>query len=398
MIFCILYTTYPSTITIATIYPRIFTKPAITLCNSNPINRSKFCEEHSHLCEERFNTTEISNTGKEYQAVLSTMHQIYTHKIKLDSKSNPWSWSISNDVSGRPLLKTMKTTFVRDELQDFYVTCYSSNLHLQSDTDPETMALELKPEGYMDIFNLSLQVEEDEAFFPWVSPQVFLAIHSPFVPINPLDEGHILKGGHVTYIYVQLEMEHLLPHPYQTNCTNYDSLWRKNKREPRSLEMCREWCRAYAHNEVKDCDYGRTMIEIPRKVCKPGHFYTINKKQQFQNCSRDCRSNCTKLKYKYTVTEKKLKRYLIESNRREEMKTIRIFVRLKTPEVTVMSHTPSYDIEEMFSYIGGLLGCWLGISVWAFAGMVESFFRRIIQLIRKLKRKSKRSRSIKQSF
>ncbi|GIY94712.1 hypothetical protein CEXT_280301 [Caerostris extrusa] len=92
------------------------------------------------------------------------------------------------------------------------------------------------------------------------------------------------------------------------------------------------------------------------------------------------------------------KNYPANEKGKREMKTIRIFVRLKTPEVTVMSHTPSYDIEEMFSYIGGLLGCWLGISVWAFAGMVESFFRRIIQLIRKLKRKSKRSRSIKQSF
>ncbi|GIY94714.1 hypothetical protein CEXT_280311 [Caerostris extrusa] len=275
MIFCILYTTYPSTITIATIYPRIFTKPAMTLCNSNPINRSKFCDEHSHLCEERFNTTEISDTGRDYLAVLSTMHEIYTHNIKLDSKSNPWSWSISNDVSGSSnvqglFYKTMKTTFVRDELQDFYVTCYSSsNLHLQSDTDPETMALELKPEGYMDIFNLSLQVEEDEGiFFRGCHLKFSFAIHSPFVPINPLDEGHILKGGHVTYIYMfswKWSIFYLI-RIKQIALTM--TLCGDRTRENHGL--WREWCRVYAHNEVKDCDYGRTMIEIPGKVCKPG--------------------------------------------------------------------------------------------------------------------------------
>ncbi|GIY89126.1 hypothetical protein CEXT_707661 [Caerostris extrusa] len=30
---------------------------------------------------------------------------------------------------------------------------------------------------------------------------------------------------------------------------------------------------------------------------------------------------------------------------------------------------------ELFSYIGGLIGCWLGISVWAFVDIIEANFK-----------------------
>ncbi|PRD29825.1 UNVERIFIED_CONTAM: hypothetical protein NCL1_28207 [Trichonephila clavipes] len=37
--------------------------------------------------------------------------------------------------------------------------------------------------------------------------------------------------------------------------------------------------------------------------------------------------------------------------------------------------------EELFSYIGGLMGCWLGISVWASVGVFEKIYRKIVQFI-----------------
>ncbi|GIY14286.1 hypothetical protein CDAR_503491, partial [Caerostris darwini] len=45
---------------------------------------------------------------------------------------------------------------------------------------------------------------------------------------------------------------------------------------------------------------------------------------------------------------------------------------------------------ELFSYIGGLIGCWLGISVWAFVDIIEANCRRLLRLIQKLKQKPKK--------
>ncbi|GIY55204.1 hypothetical protein CDAR_172971 [Caerostris darwini] len=56
-------------------------------------------------------------------------------------------------------------------------------------------------------------------------------------------------------------------------------------------------------------------------------------------------------------------------------------------EITVISHIPQYGEWELFSYIGGLTGCWLGISVWAFADIIEANYRRLLRLIQKLKQK-----------
>ncbi|GFS43227.1 hypothetical protein NPIL_508051 [Nephila pilipes] len=53
---------------------------------------------------------------------------------------------------------------------------------------------------------------------------------------------------------------------------------------------------------------------------------------------------------------------------------IEINIRIKSPEVIVMSHKPLYNTMDIFSYVGGLMGCWLGISVWACTGIAETIF------------------------
>ncbi|GFV54317.1 hypothetical protein TNCV_4365921 [Trichonephila clavipes] len=66
---------------------------------------------------------------------------------------------------------------------------------------------------------------------------------------------------------------------------------------------------------------------------------------------------------------------------------VRVF--LSDPEVTVMSHNALYTSAELFSYIGGLMGCWLGISVWASVGGFEKTWR-FIRLKWQFRNKSRR--------
>ncbi|GBO09730.1 hypothetical protein AVEN_119625-1 [Araneus ventricosus] len=58
------------------------------------------------------------------------------------------------------------------------------------------------------------------------------------------------------------------------------------------------------------------------------------------------------------------------------------------PHVTILSQEPLYGAWDLFSYIGGLVGCWLGISVWALAGIFEKTFREATSSIHKLKSKA----------
>ncbi|GBM96722.1 hypothetical protein AVEN_79650-1 [Araneus ventricosus] len=45
---------------------------------------------------------------------------------------------------------------------------------------------------------------------------------------------------------------------------------------------------------------------------------------------------------------------------------------------------------DIFSYIGGLIGCWMGISVWTLVGNLEKAFRLSAAAVRKMKSQSRR--------
>ncbi|GBM77137.1 hypothetical protein AVEN_209084-1, partial [Araneus ventricosus] len=56
---------------------------------------------------------------------------------------------------------------------------------------------------------------------------------------------------------------------------------------------------------------------------------------------------------------------------------IRFYV--KNPEVTVLRHVPLYGSGEIFSHVGGLLGCWLGISVFTVTDIMEKGFWKVVR-------------------
>ncbi|GFX20394.1 transposable element Tcb2 transposase [Trichonephila clavipes] len=117
---------------------------------------------------------------------------------------------------------------------------------------------------------VSVRPTYEELFYPWLTYQVFFAVHSPFVPINPFIYGRAMKPGYVYDIYIRVEEEHLLPHPYRTNCTDYVAIWKKNNRTgPRSQQMCRDMCRKNYSKQCYGCEKGMTMFEKIEDMCFP---------------------------------------------------------------------------------------------------------------------------------
>ncbi|GFY52010.1 hypothetical protein TNIN_367781 [Trichonephila inaurata madagascariensis] len=59
--------------------------------------------------------------------------------------------------------------------------------------------------------------------------------------------------------------------------------------------------------------------------------------------------------------------------------------------MTVISHDPLYSAGDLFSHIGGLVGCWLGISVWAFTNIMEGSVLMATNWMKKFRKKKQKT-------
>ncbi|XP_076363198.1 uncharacterized protein LOC143253347 isoform X3 [Tachypleus tridentatus] len=98
------------------------------------------------------------------------------------------------------------------------------------------------------------------------------------------------------------------------------------------------------------------------------------------HCEGLCRTPCRKVTYEVshykepiivpnTVDEKKalllFKRFLKKPVSLEFIKSnsLKVIILMKNKELKIYQHHPRYQDVELFSYIGGYLGIWLGISL-----------------------------------
>ncbi|GFQ66989.1 uncharacterized protein TNCT_216301 [Trichonephila clavata] len=265
--------------------------------------------------------------------------------------------------------------------------CYSSNLHLDDEAEPEKWDINSSPRevrNMIDYFTLQMPNNEDFLFESF--PKLVFSVHSPFVRDNPHILQNELKFGHSYEINVHLKEEHLLQHPYPTDCADYDDLWRKNnKTGPRSQEVCKKKCSdAYAQQcwkcipFWKHLKYNETCVQDYSFCEKMYH-------EDIPSCEMKCKVNCLKLKYYFTVKDKPDQ---FESQTvSESSDLVHVFLFMDNTEVEVMKHNRLYGTEELFSYIGGLMGCWLGISVWASVGIFEKIYWKIVQVQQQLRKK-----------
>ncbi|KAF8778244.1 RWD domain-containing protein 1 [Argiope bruennichi] len=172
------------------------------------------------------------------------------------------------------------------------------------------------------ISSYDLNIQKSESLDFFYPPTVYFSIHSPFVPVNPLSEGRELQLGHKYSIIIRMMCEELCFHDL---FEPYKNMTPAFKMLEYPLELCLDW----------DCKTSPEDTEV------------------LERCRRDCKGSCRNLKYVITVHE---------------------------------SAVVSPKTGDLFSFIGGLMGCWLGVSIWAFAGIAENVFRRAIQWMEHIKR------------
>ncbi|GBM62235.1 hypothetical protein AVEN_44032-1 [Araneus ventricosus] len=263
--------------------------------------------------------------------------------------------------------------------------CYSDNLHLyQNALKPDIKEIDFNYSTGSLIMRFKLNLYEIKLFYASDRPQVFVGIHSPYVPDNPMIGGQAIYPGNRYEFIVELDKEeHRLPPPYQTSCRDNgpseDAIPFTN---PNSYEMCLEMCRSEFFNELFSCKGALTMFSAASDMCNfnfdGGKLNKISKplsaiRRRRHSCIQNCKPECLKLHYKYKMSVRGANTALGDPADFDE---ITIFV--KNTEVTVLRHVPLYGSGETFSYIGGLVGFWLGVSVFTFTDTIEKLYRKAV--------------------
>ncbi|GFR24095.1 uncharacterized protein TNCT_727571 [Trichonephila clavata] len=414
------YSSYPTKTSTIITNLEMYTPPAITFCDRNPIFRTKFCAEYQDLCEKPNDLTKFCQFEPQFcKGNLSNLmipkFGYFTRSKKEKIGNIIWQLLLNSSEDKSRLFQgkyfpNYQITFAYDQESKSVVKCLSSNLHISSKSETKIKFFRLSNGEKKSVYEVRLSPEYEELFFPWLAHQVFFAIHSPFVSINPFKDGRAMKPGYVYNINIRVEEEHLLPHPYQTNCTDYEAMWKKNNRTgPRSQQMCREMCQKNYSNLCYGCEKTLTMFENIEKMCSPlkkqhcQYEYKMILWKIREECRKKCKVECLRLKYPSTIEERAYESYpsddLDQSDRKSHLIDDSIFYRreytivavyIRDSEMTIISHDPLYSAGDLFSHIGGLIGCWLGISVWALTNIMEGTVLMAANWMKKFEKKKQK--------
>ncbi|XP_076363219.1 epithelial sodium channel subunit delta-like isoform X2 [Tachypleus tridentatus] len=276
-----------------------------------------------------------------------------------------------------------------------YTTVYGNCLTINNDWLPNAVirSVDRMKFGFENVNDLhfSLYVESNVSF-P-LNNGVVVAFTSPGSVPDIINEVYSLEFGKMHVFSLSHDISHLLPPPYASNCTDYDKMGRASFRGGLLLKQtCFQEC--LANLTVKTCgcmyeDYPY-LYEFPgpvrrcqqsreEGVCrtKPLKSETVDARHY---CEGLCRIPCRKITYEVSHLEsvdvgsdengsKTLmvlyKNVLKKAVSLEQLReyAVRVSLVIQNKEIITYQHHPKYQELELFSYIGGYLGIWLGISL-----------------------------------
>ncbi|KAF8767075.1 hypothetical protein HNY73_020075 [Argiope bruennichi] len=188
---------------------------------------------------------------------------------------------------------------------------------------------------------------------------VHILLHEAHSLGNPFKEGITMEAGKTYNIFINQRVTERLPAPYQTNCTDYLKLWEKNDGfGPLTRKSCTEQCKMENMLETDGC--------VAQSISYPGNYTICNDEVILSfNPSREV-SFSLHQELAYDLTAK------CNNDVNCFYKDIYLHFIFNRLEVEKFLHQPRYENVEMFSYIGGYMGMWLGISLVALFDFAET--------------------------
>ncbi|GFT09097.1 uncharacterized protein NPIL_548631 [Nephila pilipes] len=374
--------TYPTVVNIEIERPVKFLAPAYTFCNYNRIKRSKFCSKYPSNCI--YPNEEFCNMYPNYCSDNSTKVPMvdsigklgYDDTIEL---GHDWKNLLIQEAWEEP-----DGPFLRlNAEEEVPVTCYSLGERID---DPREARFKEKEMWNVDDDEFVFDPEENDLFDPDSKPGIIFAIHSPFEAIDPFEKGIFMKPGYLYRITLQMTQEELLPHPYKTDCLNYTEIWLKSDRTgPRSQEMCRYKCVRDAFEYCVHCTDIHILYPKKTRICETDKYENVcplvsspgnlNLWDRMEPCIRNCKDDCLRMKFSYKVQESYITQKMMFNNTSKPSRIIKVKIYFDDSEIIKIRYRPQFQEVEAFSYIGGFIGIWLGVSLVQVADVFESIFR-----------------------
>ncbi|XP_023233850.1 degenerin mec-10-like isoform X2 [Centruroides sculpturatus] len=246
----------------------------------------------------------------------------------------------------------------------------------------------IQPEVYMeqkfkmyDISNVdikafgSIQIKfnPDEMTYPGNPISVVAAIHSKDGIVNPFTSGIAMTPGNRYIVQLTPIVKTLLPSPFNTNCENYfDS-------QNNSFSFPRYRCLAECKKELSLKKCGCILPDYPfvtdEKDCEYRDSLNCLSSINLKFCSDKCPNSCEFTVFEYSVRKRPYSYKMFHEKvlkLRQEYATIHLI--FKTRELYTYSLKPKFQPIELFGYIGGYIGIWLGISLIAVCDFLEAIF------------------------
>ncbi|KAG8197252.1 hypothetical protein JTE90_007504 [Oedothorax gibbosus] len=367
--FLSVYWTYPTVVDVQYYFPDDFDLPAVTFCSSNGIKSSMFCQRFSHLCYPN-----------------SSLEEFCTNHLLLCDPNNNFPENVSfPTVAARelPLLSRREYQKMGLQPQEMVTGCvvYESPRVTDCTLSYEVVnvfdtkglptncysynSLWGKVEGARQIktktvllFTMKSERYQTNQFYTGTPYAIQVAIHSPYMLINPFMNGFSIKPCSNYYIFPTM--------------------------------LCSEECYLNKSLEKAGC-VDPFFVTYPNmeRICKEEAHFSI-----YDECRNQCRPACEREDFSADVQEHAFLRSKPRGKEKGNECVSTIMISFNRMEIVQYTYSPKYESVSLFSYVGGYLGLWLGISLVAICDAIETLLLLLQWLWEKIRRHIKNRRLV----
>ncbi|GIX97687.1 uncharacterized protein CDAR_257241 [Caerostris darwini] len=364
--FAVIYNSYPTEVILRVENHGTREFPSVTICNNNRIRKSVYCKNYPEKCES--NATHLGLSDREFLRIHKEAQIGKQHDFRLElghsyTLINKCIFHGTQNLEVEECLKRFSLSFdpdfgncysfsVRGRDNGEYLTASEADFW-QDENDFFVLFNEAFEEYLMQILIdliLLLDVQLEEFMERKREPGLILILHSDnALPDIHTDGIRVAPGFNYNFAVQQKSITRLLPLPYETNCTDFSALPWVSEGVELPPRMCTVKCSQ--HFQLKHCGYVTEKLSLfyralpwdPEAITddqiKCASRVELNTKNY---CKSLCGVPCEDVRFEVAVDGRHLSEEAVH--------------------------------QELFSYLGGYSGVWLGFSLLNLYELLEIIF------------------------
>ncbi|GFY68874.1 acid-sensing ion channel 5 [Trichonephila inaurata madagascariensis] len=195
-----------------------------------------------------------------------------------------------------------------------------------------------------------------------------VTVHTPEETPNPEEDGFIVSPGYEVSVSLKQTVIRRLPAPYRDRCMDYKAQAKKFLSKNECIRSCIQ-----DHNFAKcNCINPTLAVKSTLKTCSLRNVSEICCLDDVLNdltqhgpvcdCPLPCKSVYFNKRLSHAVLSKK---YVMRKS------VVRLNIFYESFEKYVYEYSPKFDVSEVLSYLGNILGLWVGLSMIAIFEVLE---------------------------